>query len=346
MSLASEVKETIGLVVEEVRPGTLTSAVTAPGKIRANQDGVALVGPIIEGRISDVFVSWGDRVERGQVLAYLESVEVGEAKAAYFRAKAELRLAEANLERKRRLFDEQIIPRKDLLEAEAEYTSAQAEADAAEKALHVIGFTEEEVAGFSESHDLTAVMPIVAPISGTIVTRNAVIGALAEPSAQLFTIMDLSTLWVDAEVYEKDLNKVRPGQTVEISVIAYPDDIFSGRVTYIGDTVDDEKRTAVVRTVVKNRENMLKPGMFATVRIITGEKRSAIILPDGAILREKGRSFVVTEEGDRFRLREVELGVRGDGVTEIVAGLELGERVVTRGHYQIAAELLGSVASE
>jgi cobalt-zinc-cadmium efflux system membrane fusion protein len=346
VTLASDVGATIGLAVEEVQPRTFTLAVTAPGKVRANQDRIAFVGPIIEGRISDVFVSWGDRVERGQVLAYLESVDVGEAKAAYFRSRAELRVAEANLERKRRLFDEQIIPRKDLLEAEAEYTSAQAEADAAEKALHVIGFTEEEVAGFSERHDLTAIMPIVAPISGTIVARQAVIGALADPSVQLFTIMNLSTLWVDAEVYEKDLDKVQPGQRVEISVIAYPDEGFSGRVTYIGDTVDDERRTAVVRTVVENPGGKLKPGMFATVRIITAEKRDAIILPDGAVLRENGKSLVVTEEGGRYRLREVQLGSGGDGMTEIVAGLNLGERVVTSGHYQIAAELLGSVGSE
>ena len=340
LALASDVKATIGLVVQEVQPTPFSFAVTAPGKIRANQDKVALVGPMIEGRIRRIFVTWGDGVTAGQVLAYLESLEVGEAKATYFTAMAELQVAEANLTRRQRLFDDQIVPQKDLLEAEAEYTSAQVEADAAEKALHVIGFTEEEVASLSESHDLTAMMPIVAPISGTIVDRQAVIGALAEPSGELFTIMDLRTLWVDAEVYEKDLDKVRTGQRVEISVIAYPEKRFSGRVSYIGDTLDEETRTAVVRTLVENRRNRLKPGMFATVRIVTMEKPEALVLPEGAVLRESGKSLVVVEEDAQYRLREVRLGPTVDGMIEIVAGLDSGDRVVTSGHYQIATKIL------
>jgi cobalt-zinc-cadmium efflux system membrane fusion protein len=346
LALATEVKATIGLTVEEVQPQAFTFAVTAPGKIRANQDKIALVGPIIEGKISKVTVNWGDRVTKGQILAFLESVEVGEAKAAYFQAKAELQVAEANLKRKKRLFDDEIIPQKDLLEAEAAFTAAQAEADAAEKALHVIGFTEEEVARLSESHDLTAMMPIVAPISGTIVDRQAVVGALAEPSSELFTIMDLSTLWVDAEIYEKDLDKVRPGQRVEISVIAYPEEVFSGRVSYIGDVLDDERRTTVVRTEVANRDHKLKPGMFATVRIITTEKQNAIILPEGAILQESGKAVVVVEEADHYRLREVQLGATSDGMSEIVSGLNVGERVVTSGHYQIATQIMGGAGSD
>jgi cobalt-zinc-cadmium efflux system membrane fusion protein len=345
VAVASEVEATINLTVEEVQPQEFTFAVTAPGKVRADQNKIALVGPIIEGRISDVFVDWGAPVKRGEVLAHLESVDVGAAKAAYFQATAELRVTVANLERKQRLFDEEIIPEKDLLEAEAGQTSARAEADATEKALHVIGFTEEEVASFSERHDLTAMMPIVAPISGIIVDRQAVIGALAEPSVVLFTIMDLSTLWVDAEVYEKDLDKVRPGQRVEISVIAYPDEAFSGRVSYIGDTLDEERRTAVVRTVVNNRDRKIKPGMFATVRIITTEKENATILPEGAVLRENGKSLVVIQHADEYRLREVQLGLVADGRVEILAGLSFGERVVTTGHYQIATQLLGRTDS-
>lgn len=345
VAVASEAGATIQLTVEEVQPQAFTFVVTAPGKVRANQNKVALVGPIIEGRISDIFVDWGEPVKRGQVLAYLESVDVGAAKAAYFRAVAELRVADASFERKKRLFDEEIIPEKDLLEAEAERTSVRADADATEKALHVIGFTEEEVASFSERHDLTAMMPIVAPISGIIVDRQAVIGDMAEPSVELFTIMDLSTVWVDAEVYEKDLAKVRLGQRVEISVIAYPEEAFSGRVSYIGDTVDEGSRTVVVRTVVNNGDRRVKPGMFATVRIITTEKENATILPEGAVLRENGKSVVVIQDADEYRLREVELGMVTDGLVEIVAGLSFGERVVTSGHNQIATQLMGRTDS-
>jgi cobalt-zinc-cadmium efflux system membrane fusion protein len=178
------------------------------------------------------------------------------------------------------------------------------------------------------------------------VDRQAVVGALAEPTNELFTIMNLSQLWVDAEVYEKDLDKVRPGQRVQISVIAYPDETFSGRVSYIGDTLDEERRTAVVRTVVENPDRKLKPGMFAAVRIITTEKQNAMILPEGAVLQENGKAVVVIEKADHYRLRQVQLGPTGDGMTEIVAGLDFGDRVVTSGHYQIATQILGGAGSE
>jgi len=346
LSVDSGAGEVIGLTLEEVRPTVLVVSVTAPSKVRADQDRVALVGPTIEGRISQVFASWGDRVTAGQVLAYLESVEVGQVKAAYFQAQAALGLAEANLERKRRLFEDEIVPQKDLLEAEAEYTAVTAAADAAEKALHVIGFTEEEVAGLSESHDLTAIMPVIAPISGTIVDRQAVVGALAEPSSELFTIIELSTLWVDAEVYEKDLDKIRLGQRVEILVAAHPGEVFYGRVKYIGDSLDDERRTTIVRTTVDNRDGRLKPGMFATSRIIVTERDSAIVLPEGAVLEQNGRSVVVVEENARYKLKEVSPGIARDGMIEILVGLEIGERVVTRGHNQIAAEIMAGAGTE
>jgi len=346
LSVASGAGEVIGLASEEVRPTVLIVSVTAPSKVRADQDRVALVGPTIEGRISQVFASWGDRVTAGQVLAYLESVEVGQVKAAYFQAQAALGLAEANLERKRRLFEDEIIPRKDLLEAEAEHTAVTAEADAAEKALHVIGFTEEEVAGLSESHDLTAIMPVIAPISGTIVDRQAIVGALAEPSSELFTIIELSTLWVDAEVYEKDLDKIRPGQRVEILVAAHPGEIFYGRVKYIGDSLDDERRTTIVRTTVDNRDGRLKPGMFATSRIIVTERDSAIVLPEGTVLERNGRSVVVVEENARYGLKEVSPGIVSDGMIEILDGLVVGDRVVTKGHNQIATEIMAGAGSE
>ncbi|GMQ82207.1 MAG: efflux RND transporter periplasmic adaptor subunit [Rhodothermia bacterium] len=346
VTVASEVEAAIDLAVEEVRPQTFKFAVSVAGMVRANQNKTAVVGPIIEGTISEIFVDWGEPVKKGDVLAYLKSVDVGTAKAAYFQARAALRVAVANLERKKRLFDEKIVPEKDLLQAEAERTSVQAEADATEWTLHVIGFTEEEVATFSERHDLTAIMPIIAPISGVIVDRQAVIGAMADPSMELFTIMDLSTLWVDAAVYEKDLAKVRPGQQVEISIIAYPNETFSGRVSYIGNTLDKEKRTAVVRAVLKNGDRKIKPGMFVTVRILTTEKENATVLPEGAVLSKDGISVVVIQDADEYRLREVQMGMVADGRVEILAGLSFGERVVTSGHNQIAAQLLGRTKTD
>src|SRR5262249_29523298 len=157
-----------------------------------------------------------------------------------------------------------IVATKDLQAAEADRTTSQAEADAAEKALRLMGFTADDVTHIVESHDLASQMTLLAPLAGTVVDRSAVVGAWAAPGAALFTIMDLDSLWVDAQVYEKDLRSLKPGQPVTVSVVAYPDKTFSGQVSYIGSTVDESTRTTVVRTVVANLDRLLKPGMFAT----------------------------------------------------------------------------------
>jgi len=327
------------LVATELKPQRFRVTVSAPGKIRANQDKTAMVVPIIEGEISRVLVGWGDHVEKGQTLAFLESVAVGETKAAHFKAIAELKVADARLKRMQTLARDKIIATKDLTSAEAERTSAKAAEDASERALHVIGFTEDEVRHFSENHDLTSQMPLIAPISGTIVKRTAVVGAWAAPPDELFTIIDLGTLWVDAEVYEKDISKLHIGQPVELSVVAYPGKSFEGRIGYIGNTLDEEKRTAVVRAVLENPEKVLKPGMFATVHILVAEKQDAILLPEGSVLEGSGSRYVVVEKDGKNELRDVQVGRTSEGTVEIIGGLDFGERVVTRGQGQIAAAL-------
>ncbi len=335
------------LVATELKPQRFAVTVSAPGKIRANQDKTALVVPIIEGKISHVLVGWGDQVEKGQTLAFLESVAVGEAKAAHFKAIADLKVADARLKRMQTLAKDKIIATKDLTAAEAERTSAKAAEDATERALHVIGFTEEEVKNFTENHDLTSQMPLIAPISGTIVDRKAVVGAWASPPDELFTIMDLGTLWVDAEVFEKDLNKLHVGQGVDLSVFAYPGRSFTGRVGYISNTLDEERRTATVRTVLENPEGLLKPGMFAAVHIRTSLKKEALLLPEGSVLEGRGKEYVVVEDSGRYELRDVQTGQTSDGMVEITGGLRFGEHVVTRGQAQIAAALrAGKVLDE
>ncbi|MFQ5749174.1 MAG: efflux RND transporter periplasmic adaptor subunit [Planctomycetota bacterium] len=336
----------LDLTITELRPRRFMVTVSAPGKIRANQDKTAMVVPIIEGKISNVLVGWGDPVKKGQTLAYLESVAVGEAKAAHFKAMADLKVADARLKRMQTLAKDKIIATKDLTAAEAERASAKAAEDATERALHVIGFTEEEVENFTENHDLTSQMPLIAPISGTIVKRSAVVGAWAAPPDELFTIMDLGTLWVDAEVFEKDLSTLHVGQRVDLSVFAYPGKTFAGRIGYISNTLDEENRTATVRTVLENPEKILKPGMFTTVHILTFEKKDVLLLPEGAVLEGGGGHYVVIEDAGRYDLRNVQVGQTSGALVEITGGLDFGEHVVTRGQAQIAAALRSAEVSD
>ncbi|HEX5009350.1 MAG TPA: efflux RND transporter periplasmic adaptor subunit [Planctomycetota bacterium] len=344
-ALPDAARSLIGLQVEELRPQPFTVAITVPGMVRSDQDTTALVGPIIEGRISQVLVGWGETVKRGQVLAWLDSAEVGEARAAWFRAQAELQVADATVKRLQQLAADRIVASKDLSAAEGERATAQAESDAARNTLRILGFSDDDVEQLS-SQDAGSRVPLVAPIDGTIVDRTAVTGAWAEPSAALFTIMDLGTLWVDARVYEKDLGAVQPGQELSVSVIAAPDRSVSGRVSYVGSTVDDATRTTIVRTVVANPDGLLKPGMFASVRIVTRESSGSLLLPEGAVLQAPDKRQVVVEEAaGRYQLRDVRVGATADGRVEILDGLHAGERVVTGGQNQIATQLAADAAS-
>jgi cobalt-zinc-cadmium efflux system membrane fusion protein len=344
-AVPDEARSIIGLQVEELQPQPFSVAITVPGMVRSDQDTTALVGPIIEGRISEVLVGWGETVKRGQVLAWLDSAAVGEAKAAWFRAQAELQVADATLKRMQQLTAGRIVATKDLTAAEGERATAQAESDAARNALRIMGFSDDEVDHLASGKDIGSRVPLVAPIDGTIVDRTAVTGVWAEPSAALFTIMDLGTLWVDAQVYEKDLGAVHAGQEVEVSVIAAPDRRVAGRVSYIGNTVDDATRTTIVRTVVANADGLLKPGMFASVHIVTRASAGSLLLPDGCVLQLPDRRQVVVEEAGRYRLRDVHVGATADGRVEILDGLRAGERVVTAGQNQIATQLAAGAAS-
>ena len=343
IGVSDDARAAIGLQVTELQPQPFSVSVQAPGTVRADQDATAIVGPIVEGRIREVLVSWGDRVARGQVLAWLDSVVAGEARAAHFRSRATLDVAEARLKRMQLLSTSKIVATKDLMDAEAELASARADADAADDALHVMGFTDADVARSpDDDHEPASRVPLLSPLDGAVVERSAVVGAWAAPPDALFTIMDLSRVWVDAEVYEKDLGALRPGQPVTVSVVAWPDRTFSGQVGTIGATVDESRRTIVVRTVVANPDGLLKPVMFATVGIVTRDARDTLLLPEGAVLQGPGSSQVVVEEDGRYRLRDVQVGVASAGRLEIVGGLSPGERVVTGGQNQIAAELAAS----
>ena len=345
IGVRDDARDAIGLQVTELQPQPFSVSIQAPGTVRADQDATAIVGPIVEGRIREVLVGMGDRVARGQVLAWLDSVAAGEAKAAHFRSRAALDVAEARLQRMQLLSTNKIVATKDLKDAEAELATARADADAADDALQLMGFTDADVARSADDKEPAARVPLLSPIDGAVVERSAVVGAWAAPPDALFTIMDLQRVWVDAEVYERDLGALRPGQPVTVSVVAYPDKSFTGQVGIIGSTVDESRRTIVVRTVVANPDGLLKPGMFATVGIVTRDARDTLLLPEGAVLQGPGASQVVVEEDGRYRLRDVQVGAASAGRLEIVGGLQAGERVVTGGQNQIAAELSAAAAN-
>lgn len=311
----------------------------AMGKILSPQAQTAIVSYSFPGRVSEVHAKVGDWVEKGQTVIVLESQEVGEARSEFFKSVAALDLAKMNLEREKRLVENGIGVKKGLVTAEADYVMAQANAEAAEKRLHVLGFTEERVEEITHKHEISPSVTLTAPISGKVVASKAILGGMVDQTVEIVTIVDPRLLWADAEVYEKDLAKVKVGQAVELCVPAYLGEVFRGKVSYIGDLVDEETRTITVRTEVTNDDLRLKPGMFADVCILRNGGEPMVLVPSAAVLEEGERKIVFVKHADGFARREVETCcVEGDEV-EIVKGLDLGEEIVVRGNHQLKSEL-------
>lgn len=317
----------------------LRSQLQALGKVFAHPKRIAIVSYAFPARISEIHVGIGDWVKAGQELITLQSEEVGIAKSDFYKANADYELAKVNCERAKRLFDRGVGSQKDYLSCEAEFKVAEASLNAAEKKLHVLGFTEEQVKLISESHQINPIITLFAPIRGKILEYKVVLGAMVDQSTEILTILNPEVLVVDAEIYEKDIAKIRIGQNVEISVPAYPGEKFEGKVSYISDVLNDETRTITVRVEVENKEYKLKPGMFADVTIYLNHQSEALVLPREAILDEKGESLVFLEISNKYIPVIVELGTREGNFIEIVKGIREGDRIVTKGNYQLKSKL-------
>jgi cobalt-zinc-cadmium efflux system membrane fusion protein len=333
--LSAEEAQKVGIKLQELELEERSGQVVVTATIQANQDRLAHVGPRIPGRIVKVNSNLGDKVKPGQALAILDSIELGEARSSYLQASSEAEVAQSNFERAQRLNADNIIPEKDYLRARAEHEKARAALQATSDKLRMMGVDPEKLTG--------SVFPLTAPFAGTIIEKKAVLGELAQPDQSLFTVADLSVLWIESDLFEKDIGKVKVGAMAAVTVSAYPGVIFKGRLTYISNTMNKETRTIKARVEVPNRDGRLKPEMFATAAInTTGTGAKALAVPEDAVLLMQGLPTVFVAERDGFEPRAVEVGERAQGYVVLKSGVESGETVVVSGAYALKARLLKS----
>ena len=326
----------------ERRP--LTEDVRVTAVIKPNENRLAHVSPRIAGRVVEVRKLLGDAVKTGDVLAVLDSVELGKAKADYLKFQALTSVQGKNYQRARRLFEQKISSQKEVLEAEAAYLAAKAEFEAAHATLHLYGLSNEDTHRLTwQAKEPISQFPLLSPFSGIVAEKDITIGEVVSPERSVYTIADLSTLWIQLEVYEKDLAKVQVGQDVVLSIESYSQETFHGTVTYIGSLLNETTRTVPARVEVPNPQGRLKPGMFATAIIAatTQDATTSLTIPAGAVQRIEGETVVFVPSRDGvFRKREVVLGKQGDGWVEIREGMQEGEQVVTEGSFTLKSELL------
>ncbi|MDI6846311.1 MAG: efflux RND transporter periplasmic adaptor subunit [Candidatus Saccharicenans sp.] len=333
--------ETVRVESREIK-----NLVTANGKIVAPIDRMAVINYPFPARVNEIIVKVGEWVEKGSPLLTLQSEEAGKSRAEFFRALADLELAQANFERQKKLYERGAGAQKDYLAAEAELKVARANLEAAEKKLHLLGFSEKEVQQMIVSHQINPIVTVYSPIRGRVVEIKVIPGESVDQSKDIMTILDPRLLWVDAEIFEKDLARIKLAQKVEITVPAFPEKVFYGKVSYIGDILKEDTRTVTVRTEVDNSGMLLKPGMFASLRIQLNGDRPVLAVPAAAVCDHLGEKFVFVVRDDEFQPRKVLLGASQDGFYEVISGLQEGEMVATRGSFQLKSKLLSEVLKE
>ena len=322
-----------------------TGELVANGSITYDANKVSVVSPHIDGRVVSVRADLGQSVQRGSTLAVLESPEIGQMRGDLERASANSDIARRNYEREKRLFEQQITPQKEMLEAEAAYRTAEADRRSAIARLGSIGAS-------GAGHGSGASFGLVAPVSGTVVERNASPGQTVGPSVNLFTVADLRSLWITVDIYEGDLARVRQGAPAVVTVPAFANEKFSGRVTYAGGVIDPDSRTFKVRVEVPNVGLRLRPEMFAQVRIPTvasAPELGHVSIPEAAVQEINGASvvFVSSTQAGKYTARKVTLGAKpSEGVVAITSGLSQGERVAVKGAFQLSAELVKNSGGE
>jgi len=339
MQLAPAEAASLNIATAKAGYRSVQSVHSAIGKVLAPQERMAKVSYAFPARIAAVHVKIGDWVEKGKPVLTVQSEEVGRAKSEYYKAIADLELTRQNYEREKRLFDRGVGAQKNSLAAEAEFKVAQVNVETAEKKLHVLGFSEEDVQSIARTHQIHPEMTVFAPITGRVIEHNALLGAMIDQSTDLMTIMDPRVLWVNAEIFERDISKIRIGQSVQITVLAYPGEVFQGKISYIGETMDQETRTMRVRTEVENRDCKLRPGMFADVTIMLNGAQRLLTVPAEAVLEDNNENIVFVKSGSEYTPRVVTVSSRQDGYCAIERGLRAGEEIVTQNAYALKSKL-------
>jgi len=336
----------IDLKFEEVKTGRIDVFIEAPAKVIMNENSEAHVGPVIPARVNEVMVNLGDVVKKGEALVCLESTELGEKRAEYDRAVACLEVANSNYNRKKKLYEENVVSEKSLLESELEKKNAEIALDYSKKMLLIAGLSQEEINNPPKEHTSIrgCAFHLVSPIGGVIVERNATIGQRVDQNNCLFEIADLSKIWIEADIFEKDLPAIKIGQQIRVKVTAYPDEIFYGKIFFIGHTLHEETRTIKIRSEVNNEKLQLKPGMFTSIEIITGVRENVVVIPKSAVLEDENLKIVFVKEGEEYHRHIVHTGIESGTMVEILEGLHAGDLVVTQGNYQLKSKaMMGKV---
>ena len=324
--------------VAEAGPGTVARRVSLPGTVVANADRLAHVPARVAGIVTALNKRLGDTVSAAEVLALVESGEIATVKGEYLAALRTTELARVTFEREQRLWQRKISAEQDFLKARTDWQGAQIRLDLARQKLAALGLGQAEVEALPRQPiETLRRQEVRAPIAGRVTARPAVLGAAIAAEAEVYTVADMSTVWVEMAVPPGDLTFVKEGMTVRIRDEG--EVRGKGRIVFLSPVLDPETRSARAVVEVPNPEGALRPGGFVTAEVATQEQRVDMLVPRAAVLDIGGESVIFVRTPEGFEKREVALGRGDQDSVEVVFGLDAGERYAAANTFVLKAEL-------
>ena len=308
------------------------------GRIDFDEQRLARIGATITGRVTEIDVLLGQQVKKGEMLAKLNSSELSTQQLAYLKARAQLELNRRNAERAKSLFEADVIGQAELQRRQSELLISTAETRAAADQLQLLGVSPAAIERLGKQGTINSVTPVVSTLNGFVVERKLALGQVVQPADALFVVADLSRLWAVAQVPEQQVNQVKVGQSVSIEVPALGNEKLVGKLIFVGQTINPDTRTVLVRTALDNSDGRLKPAMLASM-LIEAKSVERLVLPASAVVRENDEDHVFVALGDgAFRLTKVKLGPEQAGQRVVMSGLKGDEKIVVDGAFHLNNE--------
>ena len=328
-----------GIESSKSGPGRLRMEVVLPGEVTLNADRIAHVVPRVSGVVHEVRKNLGDSVRGGEIMAVLESRDLADSTAALLAARERVSLAQSNLAREEQLWQKRISPEQDYIQAKNALAAAGIELRNAEQKLRALGFSEGFIAALADRPGASGILyETTAPFGGTIIEKHISLGEVVKDDSPAFVIADLSTVWVNLDVHQKDLPLIRIGQTASIGAGSAPQSV-QGRISFLEPIAEETNRTVHARVVIPNSSGSWRPGLFVTGRILVEDVHVPVLVPNDALIMVGGKICLFLKEGDVFRLQPVAAGRTNGALTEITGGLEAGRSYVIKGAFTLKSEL-------
>ena len=321
--------------ISVVSQGEVSDILRVAGQIDFDEQALTRIGASVTGRVTQINAQLGNEVKKGDTLALINSSELSNSQLAYLKARSEKEFHRRTVQRAKTLFEADVISAAELQRRESEYEVASAQTRAAQDQLRVLGVNLKAMEELATTGAIDSVASVMATIKGVVVERKVTTGQVVQPADVLFTVADLSRVWAVAQVPEQQVAQVKVGQSVHIEVPALENEKLIGKLIYVGQTVNPESRTVLVRTELDNTSGRLKPSMLASM-LIESTPTKRVVVPITAIVREQDADYVFIEEKPgSFRLKPVRLSSEHNGQRVVLDGLSQGMRIVSDGAFHL-----------